>query len=354
MLGFVEAAYFPGCLYFLSCWYTRKELGLRTALLYSGSLISGAFSGLLSAAITDNMDGLHGLRAWRWLFIIEGTITIGVAFVAYFVLPNFPRTTKWLTEEEVQLSIWRLAEDIGEDDWIDSEHQSMLHGIMLAFTDIKTYVLMALLFCITVSASVTNFFPSVVQTLGFNTINTLLLTAPPYVLCWCCSMLNAWHADCTGERYLHVTIPLWLTMAAFIIAVATTNTVARYFSMMLMVPSFYSSYVVVLAWISNTLPRPAAKRAAALAAVAAVSNTANIYTAYMYPNNAAPRYVLAMTVNTASALIAILMATLLKFMLVRLNKKLDSGMEVEGVKGGDVGVNGIPIKGGRRGFRFRV
>lgn len=62
-LGFVEAAYFPGCLYYLSCWYKRSELGFRTAILYSGSLISGAFSGLIAAGITSNMDGLHGLRA---------------------------------------------------------------------------------------------------------------------------------------------------------------------------------------------------------------------------------------------------------------------------------------------------
>ena len=63
-LGFVEAAYFPGCLFFLSSWYTRKELALRTALLYSGSLISGAFSGLIAAGITAHMDGDRGLRAW--------------------------------------------------------------------------------------------------------------------------------------------------------------------------------------------------------------------------------------------------------------------------------------------------
>ena len=33
----------PGCLYYLSCWYTRKELGVRTTYLYIGSLLSGAF-----------------------------------------------------------------------------------------------------------------------------------------------------------------------------------------------------------------------------------------------------------------------------------------------------------------------
>jgi hypothetical protein len=33
-------------------------------MLYSGSLISGAFSGLISAGITDGMDGKRGLLAW--------------------------------------------------------------------------------------------------------------------------------------------------------------------------------------------------------------------------------------------------------------------------------------------------
>jgi MFS family permease len=140
-LGFIEAAYFPGCLYYLSCWYTRKELGFRTALLYSGSLISGAFSGLIAAGITGNLDGDLGLRAWRWLFIIEGAITVVIAVAAYFLLPDFPRTTRWLSDDEKELAVWRLDEDIGEDDWIDSQHQSFWGGMKLAALDIKMWIL---------------------------------------------------------------------------------------------------------------------------------------------------------------------------------------------------------------------
>ncbi|CAF9918643.1 hypothetical protein IMSHALPRED_004365 [Imshaugia aleurites] len=143
-LGFVEAAYFPGCLFFLSSWYTRKELGFRTALLFSGSLLSGAFSGLISAGIKNGLDGARGLRAWRWLFLIEGVVTIFVAFCSYFALPNFPRTTSWLTEEERQLAVWRLDEDIGEDDWVNSSQQTFFHGMKLAFEDIKMWVLVSL------------------------------------------------------------------------------------------------------------------------------------------------------------------------------------------------------------------
>lgn len=57
-----------------------------------------------------------------------------------------------------------------------------------------------------------------------------------------------------------------------------------------MVPGIYTGYGVALAWISNTLPRPPAKRAAALAAINAISNTSSIYASYMYPSSAGPRY----------------------------------------------------------------
>ena len=89
-----------------------------------------------------------------------------------------------------------------------------------------------MLFCIVASGTVTNFFPTVVATLGYGNIVSLLPTGP------------------------------------------------RYFAMMLMVPSVYTGYVVALAWISNTLPRPPAKRAAALALINAVSNTSSIYASY--------------------------------------------------------------------------
>jgi MFS family permease len=183
---------------------------------------------------------------------------------------------------------------------------------------------MVMLFCIVSSASVTNFFPTVVQTLGYGRVPSLLLTAPPYVLAVITAFINAWHADRTGERYFHITLPLYIAVIAFIIAAATTTTAPRYLAMMLMPPGIYTGkqnqiqttnlhsvhtlhssffianfsdvavisagYVVALGWISNCMPRPPAKRAAALAAINAVSNTSSIYASYMFPLSAGPRY----------------------------------------------------------------
>ena len=68
-LGFVEAAFFPGALFLLSKWYTRKELGLRTALLSCGSLISNAFGSLIASGILDGMEGKLGHSAWRFVYM---------------------------------------------------------------------------------------------------------------------------------------------------------------------------------------------------------------------------------------------------------------------------------------------
>ncbi|CAI7604041.1 unnamed protein product [Penicillium pancosmium] len=99
-LGFVEAPFFPGAVYFLSCWYTKREIGVRMALLICGILLSNAFAGLISAGILSAMEGVGNLASWRWLFIIEGLATLILGLIGLFILPDFLGTTKWLSDVE--------------------------------------------------------------------------------------------------------------------------------------------------------------------------------------------------------------------------------------------------------------
>lgn len=64
-VGFVEAIFFPGALFYLSVFYNRKQYAFRAALFYSGSQLGNAFGGLLAIAILK-LDGAHGLAGWRW------------------------------------------------------------------------------------------------------------------------------------------------------------------------------------------------------------------------------------------------------------------------------------------------
>ena len=74
MTGFTEAAFFPGAIFLLSIFYEKKQMALRTAILYSGSQVGNAFGGLFALAILQ-LEGAHGIEGWRWLFIVEGIMS---------------------------------------------------------------------------------------------------------------------------------------------------------------------------------------------------------------------------------------------------------------------------------------
>lgn len=141
LLGFVEAAFLPGALLILSKWYTRRELTTRNAILFCGNLISNAFSALVGAGVLSNMQGVLGHAAWRWLFWIEGAVTMFLAILAAFILPDLPRNARGFTEEERQVAQLRMLEDVGEAD-SDSEELGAFGGLMMALKDLKIYVMM--------------------------------------------------------------------------------------------------------------------------------------------------------------------------------------------------------------------
>ena len=134
----IPSPYFPGALFLLSTWYTRKELALRTSILYAGSLLAGGFGGLVGAGIQYGLDGVHGLSAWRWLFIIEAAVTVFIAILAMLILPDYPHTTRSFTPLERAIAINRMRHPSGQ---LDEERGSALKGLRMAVTDYKTWLL---------------------------------------------------------------------------------------------------------------------------------------------------------------------------------------------------------------------
>lgn len=127
--------------YLLSCWYTKRKLALRTAVLYSGLVLATAFSGLLAAAIFSGLGGARGVAGWRWLFIIEGAASFFAGLVALFVLPDFPGKVtglvKWLFDEERSLAIGRIRRDqVSNQD----SNRSVLFGLKSAVKDYRVFV----------------------------------------------------------------------------------------------------------------------------------------------------------------------------------------------------------------------
>ncbi|QLL31852.1 hypothetical protein HG536_0C00190 [Torulaspora globosa] len=332
LLGFVESGFFGCCLYYLSCWYTKKELGLRNSILYSGSLISGAFSGLISAGIIEHMDYVKGLRAWRWCFIIEGAITVATVPFAYVILPDNPSNTKFLSQQEKDIVMWKLRMDVGDSDddktvLGDAEggHNSFKFALKLAFVDLKVWLITGCFSFLVAACGVTNFFPSVVKTLQFDRMVTLCLTAPPYCIAVVTTFIWSWHSDRTGERFWHIVLPLVLALVSFVIAASTLNTVARYIAMCLMPTALYCPFILIISCMSICVPRPPLKRAISLSIMNCLANSTSIWNAYLYPESNAPRYEIAMACNCGFIGLSALFAFLLRIHLARLNNRIANG-----------------------------
>ena len=117
-------------------WYKRSEAQKRYTIFFSSTQLAGAFGGLLAAAI-GNMNGLRGFRAWRWIFILEGTLTCVIAFVSSFIITDFPEGAKWLREDErVYVKSRLLAEQ--RSSTIDPH--LTIHDTVEVFKDYKIYL----------------------------------------------------------------------------------------------------------------------------------------------------------------------------------------------------------------------
>ena len=82
------------------------------------------------------MDGIAGYSGWRWIFIIEGLLTVVIALVARFFIVDWPETAQFLNPEERALLVRRLHDDRGEAE-MDRINKKSSRRV---FSDWKIYV----------------------------------------------------------------------------------------------------------------------------------------------------------------------------------------------------------------------
>ncbi|GAB1214375.1 hypothetical protein ATERTT37_003537 [Aspergillus terreus] len=296
-LGFVEAAFLPGALMILSKWYTRRELTTRNAILFCGNLISNAFSSLIAAGVLSDMQGVLGHAAWRWLFWIEGAITMAIAISAGFILPDLPTNTRGFTKEELEVAQLRMAEDVGEAD-VDSEDQGPWDGLFMAVKDIKIYIMMITFTAYVVGLSFNAFF------------------------------------------FWHIVGPILVGLVGFIISMSTLNVAARYVALFLQAASYAGS----------TFPRPPAKRAVAIAMINAFSQLGNVAGSYVW-NLSENGYRKSYGIVTAMFGITIVGCFGLRMLLANLNKQLEEAEHEANGQPDNAHVDELHMT---KGFRYLV
>ncbi|KAJ6436151.1 ATP-dependent DNA helicase PIF1 [Purpureocillium lavendulum] len=335
-LGVTEAPYYPGAVYLLSIFYTRKEVATRIAVLYTGNILATAFAGLIAAGIYHGLDDVAGVAGWRWLFILQGAVTFVVAVVGFFLLPDFPRTTWWLKQEERDLAYSRMELDTagneGETGAVKGLKQAVKDPVVWVFAFMAHMHLAANGFK---NFSLTPFFlplqfPSVVETLNFNTTVTLVLTCPPYLIAGAVTILVSWSSGRFNERTWHITASKAVAVVGFVAAAAAApgDVAGRYAAMVIFTIGTYGVNSLILGWCGSVCAQTKEKKAAAIGLVTTLMNCSFVWTPYLWPKSGAPRYVLAMASSAAFSIATAALAWLAKVIMLRRNRKLRESEDV--------------------------
>lgn len=299
-LGLMEGGLFPGIVLYLSGFYKRHELQVRVGLFFSAAAMSGAFSGLLAAAIV-NMDGMRGMEGWQWIFLLEGLFTVCYGFFLVLVLPNSPRDVKLLTPQQAEHCVKRLEANAlaKENHGFDSK------AMLSAFRSPHILLLCLALFCNgTCLFGLANFTPSIVQSLGYQGTRTQLLTVPPFAIAFVATMISAFLADRYKARGITAICTTCISIAGFALFYQSTSVAGHYTALCLMITGIYSTSPSLISWIPNNTAA-ATRRATAVAMGFISTNTGGIVSTWIYPNSAAPEYKLAARLNLSLTCISI-------------------------------------------------
>ncbi|KAJ3782682.1 MFS general substrate transporter [Lentinula aff. detonsa] len=339
MLGMFEAGLFPGVNYYLSCWYKRSEFGIRAAIFFSAATVSGAFGGLLAAAIS-NMDGIGGKPAWAWIFILEGLATVIAGALSFFIIQDFPDTAKFLTEAERTVIVRRLQ---GDNQFSAAGEKLRMKYIIRSMLDWKTWVGMM----VYVGADMplyafSLFLPSIINQVRFKATPANLLTVPVYAFACLITCIVGFLADRWGRRGYFNLIFLCLGAAGYIILIASRNPALSYFAVYLATCGIYPVIPNSIAWVSNNV-EGSYKRSVTLAMVISFGNINGAVSSNVYRAKDQPWYPLGHGLVLMYIGLGLIASTTFLVLLKRENAKRDRGERNEII--GDEKSSGHEVNG---------
>lgn len=321
------------------------------AIFYSSGSLASAFSGLLAFAI-EKMDGVGGLEGWRWIFILEGLVTVVLGVGCFWMLPDSPETASFLSPKERSFLATRLENDSGTSAGQVGTHDKFHWPTILAvFKDWKIYAAVVIFWVRSIIPSqwckwlsntsqgntvslysFTYTVPSVILGLGYTAANAQLLTMPVYMLSVIGTPIIARFADKYKTRWPFIVGPYSVALIGFIGLLAIPH--PRYngltYACLFLIPiGVNAPQVALISWVANNLA-PSWKRAVGMALLMTIGNLGGAVGSNIFLSEQAPHYWLGYGGGTFICVAAIVTTIVLKFEYQRLNKAKEAeGTEEE-------------------------
>lgn len=328
-LGVFESVIYPGAYYVLSCYYTPQEITKRMATFYGANTLAGAFAGVLAYGI-HNLDGNGGWASWKWIFFIEGIITVGIGLAGYLVLSSLPQDSNsmWgLSNPEFRFIKLRQKYIMGP---MAVEQSYNVRDVFAVMKDPSTLLIGILFMAAGVATySLSYTLPTMVKNLGYTAVRAQALSTPPYVAATIMTIGMSYWADKSGKRMLPIVVCYAVGIIGIIILWITVHHPnvpgVSYFAIFVAASGYNAQAPILGSWCAVNNPNPT-RRAAAIGFYMMIGSVAGgPIGSNIYLTNEAPYYPLGFGFSIGISILGAIVPALINYFYLRnKNKKLDA------------------------------
>jgi len=325
LLGIFEAGFFPGVIIYLTIFYNKRELALRTGYFFSAAAISSAVGGLVAYGIGEGMDGTAGWRAWRWILLINGAATAVTAPFVPFILPGSVEKAKFLTEQDRKDLLWLRTSEVGQTaSGQDLQKKDVMDGVK----DWKTYAYGLAQFCSHLMLySFSVFLPTVINRLGeFDQGQSNALTVPVFALGAIVYIISCWASDRLQVRGPFTMGAFFVAIVGYAMLISNGDVAVKFAGTFIVACGCYTSVGLGFAWLASNNPRYG-KRAYASGMQITIGNSAGVAAPFLFADSTEPRFIPGYSASIATLAVGMCIHAAMSYWFHKQNKNRAAGKE---------------------------
>ncbi|EJT78172.1 MFS transporter [Gaeumannomyces tritici R3-111a-1] len=262
LLGILQGGFIPDVILYLSYFYKHHELSIRLGWFWTAMSGADILSALLAYGLL-RMRGIEGHAGWRWLFLVEGLLTLIVGLFAFLLMPAGPCQTAswfrgkngWFDERQEKIIVNRV---LREDPSKSSMHNREPITPKLLWQSLKDYDLWPLyLIGLTFQLPMIpphQYLTLSLRSLGFDTFQTNLLSIP-YTVGHIITILGITYlAEIRGElTFTAMMGQIWVFPILVYMAVTDLGSVNRWavWAVTTVLLSFPNAHPIQVGWNSR-------------------------------------------------------------------------------------------------------
>jgi uncharacterized BrkB/YihY/UPF0761 family membrane protein len=175
----------------------------------------------------------------------------------------------------------------------------------------------------TAFAALPAFLPTIIEDIGYSSVQSQGRSAPPYLVSYFICLLVSFFSDSFKNRSMFLSSLSVIGAVGFLVQALVKASGVRYFATYLICGGVFPAVALTFTWVTDN-QGSASKRGAGLVIFGMIGQTGSIAGSRFFPSEEGPFYVKGMAISAGLLFFAAILVQILRFLMSRENKRRDS------------------------------